>query len=292
MTIARLFLGIAMMPYALDKLLVYQFKIPAWSYAQPLGLTSGSTLTWALLCYSPHFQMILGLFELIPALMLLNVRTRRLGALFMFPVLLNVVLVNYSLDLWRDTKIVSTMLLAVNAFLLLYDHSTYLKFLKELLVTPHPTAGRRILNMTNIASFMISATLILVFAAGLGYSIVHFQNPVSDFVGARQINSAGTWKIDSLSIAGQPIAIAPGSSFYFNLFSTCVYGDIAHPSFGTFHADKPHHAFDIEGIRIEGSTATIKGSYQIQGSNLTLNGNRNNQPLVLVLERSHWDARH
>src|SRR5882724_1791326 len=47
MTVARYFLGLAMMPYAIDKLLAYQFKVPAWSYAQPLGATSGNTLAWA-----------------------------------------------------------------------------------------------------------------------------------------------------------------------------------------------------------------------------------------------------
>ncbi|HEY2912529.1 MAG TPA: hypothetical protein VGK21_04165 [Candidatus Angelobacter sp.] len=86
MTVARYFLGLAMMPYAIDKLLAYQFKLPAWVYAQPLGATTGRNLAWATFGYSPHLQMLLGLFELIPALLLLNVRTRRLGALFMFPV--------------------------------------------------------------------------------------------------------------------------------------------------------------------------------------------------------------
>src|SRR5215467_4145510 len=121
MTVARLFLGLAMMPYAIDKLLVYQFKVPAWNYAQPLGATAGHTLVWATYGYSPLLQMLLGLFELIPALLLLNVRTRRLGALFMFPVLLNVVLINFSLDLWGNTKIASFTFLAVNVFLILYD---------------------------------------------------------------------------------------------------------------------------------------------------------------------------
>jgi hypothetical protein len=107
MTVARLFLGLAMVPYAIDKLLAYQFKIPAWSYAQPLGATSGSTLAWATFGYSPRLQMLLGLFELIPALLLLNARTRRLGALIMLPVLLNVALINFSLDLWSGTKTVS-----------------------------------------------------------------------------------------------------------------------------------------------------------------------------------------
>ena len=72
-TVARMFLGLAMMPYAIDKLLAYQFKVPAWNYAQPLGATAGHTLVWATYGYSPLLQMLLGLFELVPALLLLNV---------------------------------------------------------------------------------------------------------------------------------------------------------------------------------------------------------------------------
>jgi hypothetical protein len=49
--------------------------------------------------------------------------------------------------------------------------------------------------------------------------------------------------------------IAPGHSFFFNLFNTCVYGDAALPSFGTLKADKSHHTFEIEQIFLEGSSS-------------------------------------
>src|SRR5215467_2624011 len=144
MTVARIFLGLAMMPYAIDKLLAYQFKVPTWNYAQPLGATSGHTLAWATYGYSPQLQMLLGLFELIPALLLLNVRTRRLGALFMFPVLLNVVLINFALDIGRNTETISSAFLAVNVFLILYDGPVYLNLFKRLVVPPAPVASRKL----------------------------------------------------------------------------------------------------------------------------------------------------
>jgi hypothetical protein len=56
MTAGRIFLGLAMMPYAIDKLFDLQFKVPAWTYAQPLGSTRGSTLVWAMFGYSPYLQ--------------------------------------------------------------------------------------------------------------------------------------------------------------------------------------------------------------------------------------------
>lgn len=285
MTSARFFLGLLMIPYALDKLVVYQFKVPAWSYAHPLGATSGNTLVWATYGYSPRLQILLGLFELIPAALLLNVRTRRLGALFMFPVLLNVVLLNFSLDIGRGTKIVSSTLLAVNVFLILYDGPVYLNLFKGLITSPRPIASRRLRLTAKISSITVMVVAIVFSASAITYSIVHFQIPVADFTGMPQINGSGTWGIDSLTIAGRPVTPDPDAWFFFNVFNTCEYGSVRHPSFGTFEADKSLHTFQINRILLEGSTSTIKGTYQLQGDRLLLNGTRNNLPLSLTLKR-------
>jgi hypothetical protein len=285
MTVARFFLGLAMMPYAIDKLLVYQFKVPAWNYAQPLGATSGHTLAWATYGHSPQLQMLLGLFELIPALLLLNVRTRRLGALFMFPVLLNVVLVNFALDIGRNTKIISSTFLAINVFLILYDWSVYLNLFKRLVVSPEPIASRGLRLTAKIASITIAVTGIAFSVFAITFSIVHFQMPVADFTGMPQIKGSGTWKIESLIIAGHAITPDPDASFYFNVFNTCAYGTVRHPYFGTFEADRSRHTFQIKQVLLEGSASTIKGTYQLQGDRLLLNGTRDNLPLSLTLKR-------
>ena len=77
-------LGSAMMPYAISKLFDWQFQVRASEYARPLGETSGKTLTWAFLGYSPAFQVLMGIFEFVPSLMLFFRRTRRLGAVLLF----------------------------------------------------------------------------------------------------------------------------------------------------------------------------------------------------------------
>jgi hypothetical protein len=260
MTVARFFLGLAIMPYAIDKILCYQFKVPAWSYAQPLGMTNGSTLAWAMLGYSPRLQMLLGFFELIPALMLLNVRTRRLGALFMFPVLLSAVLINFSLDLWPTTKIVSLTLLVVNSFLILYEGATYLDLLKHLVVSPTLIASEKFHLTAKVASASISIVGMAISAFAIVFSIVHFQVPVSDFTGMPQINGSGAWKISSVTIAGRPIAFDPDASFFFHTFNNCVYGTVAHPTACLFEADKSRHTFEIKQVLLQGSSSAIKGT--------------------------------
>lgn len=101
MTVARLVLAPGMMPYGVSKLFLLQFQVAASAYAQPLGETPGTTLTWAFLGYSPVFQFLLGTFEIIPAILLLFARTRRLGALLLLPVVLNVAMFNYFLAYGR-----------------------------------------------------------------------------------------------------------------------------------------------------------------------------------------------
>jgi hypothetical protein len=104
MTFARLILALGMMPYCISKLFDYQFQVSAWNYTRPLGELPGTTLAWAFLGYSPVFQFLMGVFETVPTLLLLSTRTRRVGALLLFPVLLNVVMINYFLDLWPAQK--------------------------------------------------------------------------------------------------------------------------------------------------------------------------------------------
>jgi len=75
------------------------------------------------------------------------------------------------------------------------------------------------------------------------------------------------------------------SSFFFDVFKSCVYGTVRHPYPGTFEADKSRHTFQIKHVFLEGSASTIEGTYQLQGDRLLLNGTRDNLPLFFTLKR-------
>ncbi|RZK79629.1 MAG: hypothetical protein EOO92_08965 [Pedobacter sp.] len=124
--IARYLLGIGMFPYAITKILRTQLVLSgyAWAQATPLESISSMTLTWAFLGHSWWFQVLLGFCELIPALLLLFRRTSLLGAILMFPVSLNVLLINYALNLWPGTKIIAAILFTLNVIILLIEWKT------------------------------------------------------------------------------------------------------------------------------------------------------------------------
>jgi len=107
----------------LPKILKTQFALPGsiWTDAQTLENISSRQLAWVFLGYSSWFQMLLGFLELIPALLLFFKRTTLLGAILMLPITLNVVVINYSLDLWPATKIISSSLLFLNLLIFAFE---------------------------------------------------------------------------------------------------------------------------------------------------------------------------
>jgi hypothetical protein len=118
----RYLLGTVMLYYAIVKLINVQFQVSPFTYTRPLDQVPGRMLAWAYLGYAPWFQRLMGAAEFAPALMLFFRRTARLAAALMFAVLLNVVRVNFALDLWHDTKIISCQLLGLDLYLLLNRH--------------------------------------------------------------------------------------------------------------------------------------------------------------------------
>jgi hypothetical protein len=287
MTVARFALALGMMPYGISKLFDLQFQLGASIYARPLGAAPGTILTWAFLGYSPVFQVLLGASETIPALLLLFARTRRLGALLLFPVLLNVVLFNYFLDLWPGTQLISSVLLALNLFLLSYDFRMYLDFLSHLLAKPEPIANRRRRLAAKVAAFVIPAAFLAWFLPYF-HSLVAVFDPVADFTGRPQINRAGSWKFDSLRIEGTPIRSVAGASLYFDLGGRCLFDDGANKESGTFEADTKVHTFKIHGITWAGSSRELQGSYRVDGARLILDGRSGGAPVSLVLQRDRW----
>jgi hypothetical protein len=120
--IARYLLGLGMLTYALTKILRTQFVVlPFSTWQVPLVELPGTKLAWAFLGHSAWFQVLLGCLELVPALLLLYRRTTLMGGILMLPMTLNVALINYALNLWPGTKVISLIFLALNIVVLLFE---------------------------------------------------------------------------------------------------------------------------------------------------------------------------
>lgn len=85
--------------YGAAKLLKTQLQPPHFILDQPMGELSGFWLTWAYFGHSQAMSFILGITQVGGSILLLFRKTRLLGAFILFPVLVNIDLINQFYDI-------------------------------------------------------------------------------------------------------------------------------------------------------------------------------------------------
>jgi hypothetical protein len=128
-----------MLAYGQMKIFGIQFILPPFIYDYQLKDLDGITLTWAFLGFSSWFSILLGIFELVPGLLLLFNRTKLLGSILLLPVLLAVFLVNNAHGFLPHMRVLTGILLLMNLALLLRDYRLFIRIFQELL-TNQPTS--------------------------------------------------------------------------------------------------------------------------------------------------------
>jgi len=320
---ARYLLGTVMLYYAIVKLVNVQFQVSPFTYTRPLDQVPGRMLAWAYLGYAPWFQRLLGVAEFVPAMMLFFRRTARMGAVLMFPVLLNVLLINFALDLWHDTKIISCQLLAINIYLLLNHWPALREALAKLLEAP-----TRLRPVFRWAEAIIPLAVLTVLSFNHYYGYERDARLISDFTGTRQVNGAGAWVVEALRIDGKN-AIQEGqrARVYFDVWQHVYYSrseivpcpqrgplipnqlsdkrayrDVLEScsyfaedrqperveSEGVFEADRSQHSFRLANLNLDGLTDEIQGTYSTNGPHLQMSGTRNGKKIEITLKRLNW----
>lgn len=119
--LCRYIAGLSMIPYAVSKLLKLQFTVlPTHAWQLPLEQLSGPVLVWSFLGHSGWFQVLLGVLELVPALLLFR-RTITLMGAILLPLTLNALLVNEAFQLWPETRTIALVLVLLNVGLLAFE---------------------------------------------------------------------------------------------------------------------------------------------------------------------------
>ena len=91
--VIRVFLAITFATYGLVKVLGGQYNYGDWVIDKKT--VDGTSLVWAFYGYSPMYGRFTGLFELVPAILLLIPRTAMIGAAALFAVALNVTAMDF-----------------------------------------------------------------------------------------------------------------------------------------------------------------------------------------------------
>ena len=91
--VLRVFVGVIFAVYGIVKIFGGQFFYGDWTISK--STVGGTSLVWAFYGYSPYYGRFIGFAEFIPAIMLLSPRTATVGAVLLFPVALNVTVMDF-----------------------------------------------------------------------------------------------------------------------------------------------------------------------------------------------------
>jgi hypothetical protein len=190
---ARLVLVVAFSVYATAKFAGAQFVVEGGTLDKPVADLSGLELTWVFFGYSPLYGNIVAAGQLVAAALLALDRTARLGAVVLLPMTVNIVAVNFGFGL--DTQVVSSVLLALNLYLLASDLPAWKKcFWDDTAADP---ARPRLLGVPP-AEIVQGAAFVAV-ACGLFWL---FTGLMSGPAGGLSPVS-GEWLVESVTVDGQ-----------------------------------------------------------------------------------------
>lgn len=128
------YLSLQLFIYGFNKIFKWQFYLPEPNTLfTPLGQTHQDLLFWSTIGSSYSYTVFSGVIEVIPAFMLLFKRTRLLGAIVTFGVMVNVVVINFSFDI--SVKVFSLFLLLLCVIIIL----PYAKPLTQLFIYQQKT---------------------------------------------------------------------------------------------------------------------------------------------------------
>lgn len=142
--------------YGFDKLFKVQFYLPEPNTLfTPLGMLSKDILFWSTVGSSYSYSLFAGILEILPAILLLFRKTRLLGALIAFGVLIHVLLINFSFDI--SVKILSCYLVGLS-LILIQPYFTSLKaiFFSGSTEFKHPEFGNKTRRFTPFQVFLLS----------------------------------------------------------------------------------------------------------------------------------------
>ncbi|MFN8572003.1 MAG: hypothetical protein U0132_08105 [Gemmatimonadaceae bacterium] len=171
--VIRVFVGLVFSVYGIVKIFGGQFYYGDWSMTR--ATVDGPGFVWAFYGYSPYYGRFIGFAELVPALLLFRARTATIGAAMLFPVALNITV----MDFFYHFPAVKWMVLLYTGLLgvLLYADRAKLLFLLEptesiqayRAAVPHlpaPVAPRPLSRSARQLAYGVLA-LFLVFLANL-----------------------------------------------------------------------------------------------------------------------------
>ena len=176
----RFYVGLMLINYGLYKVFKLQFPAPGlYRLTQNYGDSSPMGLAWTFLGFSKGYNWFMGVAEILAVLLLFR-RTVTLGAIITLMTTANVMAVNYFYDV--PVKLLSTHLVLMTLFLLLYDAKKLIQFFftdqaVQLTVVKQPTFNRKWIK---IAGWGFKSLLIVYSLGFVSYQLAQSMQEFGD----------------------------------------------------------------------------------------------------------------
>ena len=187
---AAYYLALILLMYGFNKIFLYQFSFPEPNILYtPIGQLDRDILYWSTMGTAPSYSIFAGIMEVVPALLLLFRRTRILGAVIAFMVLIHVLMTNIGFGI--HVKLFSGFLLVLSGYIIF----PRLKSIFQFFVGEKETS-LSIPSHSNLKGYFILKPLIigliLIETLGPAFSVGYFNGneiPKPYFHGAYQLET-------------------------------------------------------------------------------------------------------
>lgn len=114
--------------FGLQKMFHLQLNVPLAMLDEPLSSFSNQWLTWSYFGRSYGFAVVIGIFQIVGSALLVFNRTRLFGSIFLLPMLVNIIILDYFYELDLGVQIHAWILFAGVVYLMFLDYDRLLKF--------------------------------------------------------------------------------------------------------------------------------------------------------------------
>lgn len=179
--ICRFLLASIILLYAIGKLLGTQLQSSILWQGDELGKMSGFELTWAFFGYSKFYNSFIAFSQIIASFLLLFRRTTLLGACLLLPILINIVVIDYSFGILGPFPL-AIMLLYMCLFLI----ACFWRGLIALFIKQESSGSINYFSHVrrHIFTKIAAAVLLIIYTIGFNYVKILKLPPVSDLDGA------------------------------------------------------------------------------------------------------------
>jgi len=286
--LALYYLVLQLLKYGADKIFKNQFYTPEPNTLfTPLGKIDKDLLYWSSMGSSYGYNVFLGMLEALAAVFILIKRTRLLGLLLSFGILLNVIAVNFGFDI--SVKLFSLFLLFVNIYLLFpYCNKLYQLFLQPKNIFQPENLSPVLLKKT-LASYFIQWLAIGIICLEVFYPFINSSNYNGDKALRPYLH--GAYQVTNI-IEGNdtlPAAFSPVKRFFVHKDSYIIFQDDQDEMKDyKLQYDKTKSLFILTDYQLK--QTAISFTYQAADSILTLQYFNNGKENKLISKAIDWKS--